>query len=179
MTIGKMIKMVRHDNGLKQEELAEMMTVGQSYISSLENDKEPPSHMFIRLFCKCFSLNEHAFQEGYIIPFKTMLNSEDAHKALDCMVQHLRSFCYQARNEETADFGLPCVECIQNGKCNHDWITHMNPLLHQSNIKIRMDCTVRPDTQDSDGRGPAPDKGIHDARDRNKHPFCNQQTGHA
>lgn len=66
MTAGEMIKKLRKDKGMSQEELAEIMTVGQPYISSLERDIELPSQMFIRLFCKFFSLDEHAFYEGDI-----------------------------------------------------------------------------------------------------------------
>lgn len=77
MTVGRMIQKVRHDKGLKQKELAEIMTVGQSYISGLENNKVLPTPMFIRLFCILFSLDERAFQEGNICPLGTPIHSSE------------------------------------------------------------------------------------------------------
>lgn len=118
-------------------------------------------------------------QKGnYPISFMEANENIRAGYALNCMAEHIKSFCYQARNGETADFGKPCTQCSKRGDCDYDWISRMDPLLRQSSVKISMDCLAQQDTPDSDGMDLAPDKGTHTVKGRNKHPFCNQQRNH-
>lgn len=56
--------------------------------------------------------------------------------ALDCMVQHLRTFYEQSVRGIIADFSEPCSKCSFNDSCNFDWINKMKPLLIQSDVKI-------------------------------------------
>ena len=60
---GKIIKNIRKEKGLRQKDIAHAMTVGQSYISQVENGKTVPTPMFIKLFCLTFSVNEEQFHE--------------------------------------------------------------------------------------------------------------------
>lgn len=59
-------------------------------------------------------------------------------KAIDCMIQHLKTFHKQSENGVLADFGEPCLECEYNKKCNYNWLSTMSPLLEQSTIKIKL-----------------------------------------
>ena len=58
--------------------------------------------------------------------------------ALDCMVQHINTFLKQARNEQIADFGQPCTECMHRNECKFDWLSKMQPVLQRSNVKINL-----------------------------------------
>lgn len=59
-------------------------------------------------------------------------------KAIDCMVQHIKTFHTQAIEGAEADFGEPCQTCPYAGTCNFDWISVMNPLLSKTKIKVNM-----------------------------------------
>ena len=61
MKAGDVIKNVRKKRGMCQEDLAKAMTVGQPYISMVENNRIIPTPMFIKLFCLIFSVDESLF----------------------------------------------------------------------------------------------------------------------
>lgn len=56
--IGKTIKIIRKQQGLTQQQLGEILTVSQAYISRVEHGKENPTPMFIKLFCLLYSVND-------------------------------------------------------------------------------------------------------------------------
>ena len=65
-------------------------------------------------------------------------------EAIDCMVMHFKTFHRQAFLEEVADFGIPCSECTKVKTCNFDWLGIMQPLLSQSNVKLRLGVKEKP-----------------------------------
>lgn len=58
VSIGEAIKAVRKQCDLRQIDIANAMTVTQSYISQIENGREIPTAMFIKLFCLLYSVDE-------------------------------------------------------------------------------------------------------------------------
>ena len=82
-------------------------------------------------------------------------------KAIDCMVQHVKTFHEQAVDEVVADFGEPCQTCIHIRNCNYDWLSVMKPLVSQSTVRISMLIQEPADKQDSGDTHLAPDKDIH------------------
>ena len=58
-SVGSAIKAVRLQRGLTQKELGKSLTVTASYVSRVENGKENPTPMFIRLFCLLYSVDEN------------------------------------------------------------------------------------------------------------------------
>ena len=61
MKTGDIIKNVRREKGIRQEDVAKAMAVGQPYISMVENNRIIPTPMFIKLFCLTFSVDESLF----------------------------------------------------------------------------------------------------------------------
>ncbi len=59
VSIGECMREIRKQRGLKQQEVAEVMTVNQSYISQVENGKTKPTLMFIKLFCLQYGIDEN------------------------------------------------------------------------------------------------------------------------
>lgn len=82
-------------------------------------------------------------------------------KAIDCMVQHIKTFHEQAMDEVVADYGEPCQTCPHIKECNFDWISVMHPILSESTVKISMLIQEPEDRLDNDDIHPAPDKDIH------------------
>jgi hypothetical protein len=58
--------------------------------------------------------------------------------SIDCITQHIKMFHQQAVENRVADFGEPCCNCMYREKCNYNWLSKMNPVLSQSNVKISM-----------------------------------------
>ena len=56
MTIGRNIKLFRTIVGLKQKELAQMIEVKDSYLSSIENDKKEPSLSLLKKISKALDI---------------------------------------------------------------------------------------------------------------------------
>lgn len=56
MAIGKNIKLYRTIVGLKQKELAQMVEVKESYLSSIENDKKEPSLSLLKKISKALNI---------------------------------------------------------------------------------------------------------------------------
>ncbi len=52
MAVGKNIKLFRTVVGLKQKELAQMVEIQESYLSSIENDKKEPSLSLLKKISK-------------------------------------------------------------------------------------------------------------------------------
>ncbi len=59
-------------------------------------------------------------------------------KAVDCAVQHIKTFHSQALRGVQADFGEPCIYCPHVETCQYDWLSVMKPLMERSEIKIKM-----------------------------------------
>jgi transcriptional regulator with XRE-family HTH domain len=57
-TIGERIKEIRKSNTLTQSEFAEKVCVSRPHITNIENNKENPSSMLIRLISLLFSISE-------------------------------------------------------------------------------------------------------------------------
>lgn len=57
-------------------------------------------------------------------------------KAIDCAMQHIKTFSEQSAGEVIADFGEPCQNCPYTGDCKYDWLSIMEPLLAKSAIRI-------------------------------------------
>lgn len=54
------MKRVRKEYGLTQKQLSNQLTVGQPYLSNVENEKAQPTKMFVRLFCLLYSIDENS-----------------------------------------------------------------------------------------------------------------------
>lgn len=61
--IGEKVRDVRLKSGLNQREFGKMLTVSQSYISCIENSKEIPTPMFLKLFCLLYSVDETSLMD--------------------------------------------------------------------------------------------------------------------
>jgi len=59
-------------------------------------------------------------------------------KAIDCMVQHIKTFHDQAVDEVVADFGEPCQTCPHVRNCSYDWLSVIEPIHSQSTVKISL-----------------------------------------
>lgn len=59
-------------------------------------------------------------------------------EAVDCIMQHFKTFYEQAINNEIASFAEPCKKCTKLGKCKCSWLTKLEPLFEKSNIKLNM-----------------------------------------
>ena len=57
--IGETVKNARVKRGLSQKKFAESLTVSQPYISAVENGKEIPTPMFLRLFSLLYPTDEN------------------------------------------------------------------------------------------------------------------------
>lgn len=62
--LGERIKSIRKENGMIQEQLAQQMTVSRCYISKVENGKETPTDMFIKLFSYVFEVSLEWLKTG-------------------------------------------------------------------------------------------------------------------
>jgi len=62
--LGTVIKEVRQQHKLNQKDLGKSLGVSQSYISLVENGKEAPTRMFLRLFCLLYSVDEKILHKG-------------------------------------------------------------------------------------------------------------------
>lgn len=96
-------------------------------------------------------------------------------KAIDCMVQHIKTFHDQAVDEVVADFGEPCQTCLHIEKCSHNWLSVMEPLLGQSAIRISMVHPEHSNKPDNDGTHPGQDKDTHQQEGMSKHPSCSRE----
>lgn len=56
--IGKRLREIRKNYGLNQKELGQALTVSQSYICKVENGKEKPTEMFLKLVGLLYSAEE-------------------------------------------------------------------------------------------------------------------------
>lgn len=56
---------------------------------------------------------------------------------VDCAVQHIKAFAWQANNNIPADFAEPCVNCPHIMKCRCDWNSNLEPLFRRSGIIFR------------------------------------------
>ena len=61
--LGATIREIRTKNKLSQKQFVETLTVSQSYICRVENGKEVPTDMFIKLFCLLYSVDEKELQK--------------------------------------------------------------------------------------------------------------------
>ncbi len=96
-------------------------------------------------------------------------------KAVDCMVQHIKTFHTQALDAVVADFGEPCQTCRHIENCNYDWLSVMEPLLDKSAIRISM---VHPEHLSKPGNDdiyPGQDMGNHQQEGMSKHPSCSPE----
>lgn len=62
--IGKKIKKIRKEMGMKQKDISRDLEVSQSYISEVENGKEIPTKRFIKLFCLQYGISEDELMVG-------------------------------------------------------------------------------------------------------------------
>ena len=69
-SVGSAIKAVRLQQGLTQKELGKSLTVTASYVSRVENGKENPTPMFIRLFCLLYSVDENTLSSYSQTPLR-------------------------------------------------------------------------------------------------------------
>ena len=58
MNIGKKMKLIRVEKGLKQIDMAREMETTQSYISQVENGVIIPNARFIKLFCLQYGVDK-------------------------------------------------------------------------------------------------------------------------
>lgn len=58
MNIGKKMKLIRIEKGLKQIDMAREMETTQSYISQVENGVTIPNARFIKLFCLQYGVDK-------------------------------------------------------------------------------------------------------------------------
>lgn len=70
-TVGSRIREIRQDNELTQLELADRMSVTAPYISQVENDREEPTEMFLKLFSHEFNVPFSFIKEGFYMETKT------------------------------------------------------------------------------------------------------------
>lgn len=82
-------------------------------------------------------------------------------KAIDCMVQHIKTFHNQAVTEVVADFGEPCQTCPHVENCSYNWLSVTETLLEQSAIRISMVYSEHSSKPGNDDMHPVQDKGIH------------------
>lgn len=87
--------------------------------------------------------------------------------AINCAMQHIKTFLNQARAGSPADFAQPCAECKMSSHCDYDWLHKMKPLLEVSDVYISMAFSAQPKTQGSDRTCPFQDKDIHRTDRRN------------
>ena len=80
--------------------------------------------------------------------------------AIDCVVQNIKVFLEQSKEERRADFGEPCEHCKYADNCNFDWLSIMKPILEKSNVKINLGDQVQRGTQDSVHKDPDLGKSI-------------------
>ncbi|MCH5279715.1 MAG: hypothetical protein J1E60_08010 [Christensenellaceae bacterium] len=57
-------------------------------------------------------------------------------KAIDCAVQHIKTFHRQFCDGKPADFGEPCSKCKYVKECNFDWLSILDPILSRSSVSI-------------------------------------------
>lgn len=57
-SLSEKMKAIRVENGLSIDEVAEKMTVSESYVFRVENGFEKPSEMYIALFCLTFGVEK-------------------------------------------------------------------------------------------------------------------------
>ena len=70
ITFGRKLKHLRQKNHLTQKELGKSLTVTASYVSRVENGKENPTPMFIRLFCLLYSVDENTLSSYSQTPLR-------------------------------------------------------------------------------------------------------------
>lgn len=61
MNIGKKMKLIRIERGLKQIDMAREMETTQSYISQVENGVVIPNARFVKLFCLQYGVDKESF----------------------------------------------------------------------------------------------------------------------
>lgn len=59
-------------------------------------------------------------------------------KAIDCIMQHIKTFHDQAVDEVVADFGEPCQTCPHVRNCSYDWLSVIEPIHSQSTVRISL-----------------------------------------
>lgn len=59
VNIGEVVKSARIQQGLSQKEFGKTLTVSQPYISAIENGKEIPTPMFLKLFSIIYSVDKN------------------------------------------------------------------------------------------------------------------------
>ncbi len=72
-TVGKRIRLIRKENKLTQQQLADKLGVSRSFLNRLENEKENPSLILLKLISKSFNVSFEWLQLGIgeIQPVKT------------------------------------------------------------------------------------------------------------
>jgi transcriptional regulator with XRE-family HTH domain len=58
MSLGKTLRQIRKDKGLKQVDVAKELETSQSYISQIENDQTIPTKRFLKLFCLQYGVDK-------------------------------------------------------------------------------------------------------------------------
>lgn len=64
--------------------------------------------------------------------------TEGLRESLYCLCKHVQAFHEQDCNNQTADFGKPCVDCPRVVSCQVDWMKHILPIAGAVGLRFKL-----------------------------------------